>query len=69
MTDTDFPKRIRVGGREYEISPESSIDDIVEVQQSFMNEAQKLVELQLAMGLDVDEEVLKEFGFERREER
>lgn len=51
---TDWPKTLRVGGREYELSPQMSISEFTEISQTMMNEAEKFAELCEAMGMDVD---------------
>lgn len=61
MTDPfDWPKTMRVGGREYELSPEMSAMAMNEAMESFQNEAEKIAALQYAIhGRDTPDEVME----------
>lgn len=50
MTD-EWPKTVRIGGREYEASPDMSVAEFTELGETLKNEAEKIRELMDAMGM------------------
>lgn len=47
----EWPKTVKVGGREYELHPDMPIHEFIEAVKSFNNEAEKLSELGDMMGM------------------
>lgn len=65
----EWPKTLRVGGREYELHPEMTMSEMMEAQSSLQNETEKIALLHYAMrGDDLDDEVKEMLPFDPDEE-